>query len=745
MKNKRITILCVLLLSLLAFPISILANTSGSAAVEPTFPDYVGVDWNSGMAGNIKMPEIDNTAVPKSKGPGGRYEINSYTPPAPPPGDDWVFDWYLNATSGGMYPYMQRRASVGNVDVFVAQDEMLKFLPGDPRNDNEEDWQVTDEMVAHIASEFNDAIYPNVVATFGAPFDRDGTGTIFELLATLGYYPLWEPYVWDWIATDNSQRVIIKIFNIVDTSFFDPDYPYYVVGFFSPSYTGYYNRNMIHIDNWRYWQRLGDEGDQWYPITHPELEVTRPHVYESTIAHEFQHNLHNDWQPQGELWMNEGCSMLAEPISGYEYPYGYLPYFLATPDNSLTEWGDQGDDNILADYAQVLLWTTYLADHYGVGVLSEYVASGIPGIPGINAALAAEGYTETMDDVFNDWRIANLIHSDSPGGGKYNYVSIDLGAFLEGYFYDPIPRVYEVEGEEVPWTCGASFGGTKIYDWYVTDHVLLGTYGTDYISFVNLSLINFIVFKGADYSTVPGWTYQSVDAGGYWYSGAADLLNTLIATEVYVDTDDPTLTLDTYWDIEDDYPYSWDAWDMGFVQVSTDGGEWDSTWTSLGNEYTQFETHPDAHPDVVGNVPGLTGWTNYWTTDPSIVMTFDLSAYAGQTIHIGFRYVTDWAFTYEGWFLFDARVGPTDILGSLTHVSPEVNWLVTVVEKKAYPSGYTTYTVDDMYIWNNWGVDISWISNYEDAILVVSPIMEKGVADYCFKAWRFGCCGWFRR
>jgi methyl coenzyme M reductase beta subunit len=71
--------------------------------------------------------------------------------------------------------------------------------------------------------------------------------------------------------------------------------------------------------------------------------------------------------------------------------------------------------------------------------------------------------------------------------------------------------------------------------------------------------------------------------------------------------------------------------------------------------------------------------------------------------------------------------------------------LVTVVEKKAYPSGYTTYTVDDMYIWNNWGVDISWISNYEDAILVVSPIMEKGVADYCFKAWRFGCCGWFRR
>jgi immune inhibitor A len=735
MKNKRITILCVLMLSLLAFPLSIFASTAGTTTVEKTFPDYVGVDWKSGLAGNVKMPEFDDTAVPKVKGQGAKYHINSYTPPAPPPGDGWVYDWYLNASSGGLYPYMQLRASVGNVDVYVAQDEMLQFQPGDSRNDDPLNWQVTDDMVEYIAAEFNAVIYPTDTGTYGAPFDRDGTNTIFEQLSP--YYPLWEPYVWDWIATDNPQRVILKIFNLFDQNYDDPDYPYYVVGFFSSTYTGYYNRNMIHIDNWRYWQRLGPEGHQWYPITHPELEVTRPNTYESTVAHEFQHNIHHDWQPNGELWMNEGCSMLAEPLCGYEYPFGYLPYFLATPDNSLTEWGDQGDDNILADYAQVLLWTTYIADHYGVGVLSEYVQSGIPGIPGINAAFAAEGYSVTMDDVFNDWRIANLIHSDSPGGGKYNYFSIDLGAFLEGEFVDPIPRVYEVEGEQVPWTCGASFGGTKIYDWYVSDQVLLGTYGTDYISLVDLSLINFIVFKGADYATVPGWSYHSVDAGGYWYSGAADLLNTLIATEVYVDPDEPTLTIDTYWDIED-------YWDFGFVQISTDGGEWDSTWTSLGNEYTTYDHDPGAHPDVVSNLPGLTGWTNYYTTDPSIVMTFDLSAYAGQTIHIGFRYVTDWAFTYEGWFLFDAVVGTTDILSSLERVSPAVDWLVTVVEKKTYPSGYTKYTVDDMFLWgNNWGVDISWISNYEDAILVVSPIMEKGLADYCFKSWKLGC-GFFR-
>ena len=76
MKNKRITILSVLLLTLFAFPISILANTTGTAAAEITLTDYVGVDWKSGLAGNVKMPEIDNTAVPKVKGQGGKYQIN---------------------------------------------------------------------------------------------------------------------------------------------------------------------------------------------------------------------------------------------------------------------------------------------------------------------------------------------------------------------------------------------------------------------------------------------------------------------------------------------------------------------------------------------------------------------------------------------------------------------------------------------------------------------------------------------
>ena len=137
--------------------------------------------------------------------------------------------------------------------------------------------------------------------------------------------------------------------------------------------------------------------------------------------------IHDDYNPYDDAFMNEGCSMYAELLCGYGIEAAYLNSYFATPDNSLTVWGDQGDINILADYGAAALWTIYLSDHYGgAEFISHFVQAGIPGIEGINAALAYFGYDVTFDDVYRDWRLANLIHSDFPGCGKYNYKSIDL-------------------------------------------------------------------------------------------------------------------------------------------------------------------------------------------------------------------------------------------------------------------------------------------------------------------------------
>ncbi len=70
------------------------------------------------------------------------------------------------------------------------------------------------------------------------------------------------------------------------------------------------------------------------------------------------------------------------------------------------------------------------------------------------------------------------------------------------------------------------------------------------------------------------------------------------------------------------------------VQVSTDNGQ---SWTSLANEHTSGEVDENGYPAIKENVPGFTGSSGGWTTE-----SFDLSAYAGQKVHLAFRYMTDW-------------------------------------------------------------------------------------------------------
>ncbi|MFQ5831617.1 MAG: hypothetical protein ACE5H4_02850 [Candidatus Thorarchaeota archaeon] len=92
---------------------------------------------------------------------------------------------------------------------------------------------MTDEQSQYLADEFDSVIYQRLTQFFGVPHDRDGTGTIFELIGL-------PAFTYDWLnATDNPQRTIIKVLNYRDENYYDPNYPYYVIGFFSSTYSGY--------------------------------------------------------------------------------------------------------------------------------------------------------------------------------------------------------------------------------------------------------------------------------------------------------------------------------------------------------------------------------------------------------------------------------------------------------------------------------------------------------------------------
>jgi hypothetical protein len=149
-------------------------------------------------------------------------------------------------------------------------------------------------------------------------------------------------------------------------------------------------------------------------------------------------------------------------------------------------------------------------------------------------------------------------------------------------------------------------------------------------------------FQGA--TTLPPlpllWTTVSDDpdrAGNpVLWSGNTSNLDVAAITEVTVPTSDPTLRFLAKYGAELGFDY-------GYVVVSTDGG---ATYTAIAGDRTGEAP--------LG--PGLNG-----TTDGFEPHTFDLSAYAGQTILLGFRYVSDGSVNEGGLRVDDVTVGATPV------------------------------------------------------------------------------------
>ncbi|MEV0741763.1 immune inhibitor A domain-containing protein [Streptomyces sp. NPDC050549] len=115
-----------------------------------------------------------------------------------------------------------------------------------------------------------------------------------------------------------------------------------------------------------------------------------------------------------------------------------------------------------------------------------------------------------------------------------------------------------------------------------------------------------------------------------WWSGSGnDLSNTLSRTVDLTGKSSATLTLDGWYDAEQDYDYL-------YTEVSKDGG---ATWTPIDGKLADGSAIPR---DGSGN-PALTG-----TAAAYQKLTYPLDAYAGQKIDVRFRYQTDSGVAQKG-------------------------------------------------------------------------------------------------
>lgn len=636
-----------------------------------------------------------DTAQLKSADSNEYYQIND------------TLEWLLLDDYTGVTNLTSFKLKAFNDGAEIWLQEDLSYL------DNRETPVVTQEQINYFLEEFKTNINKTCVDYFGMPNFHNGSNA-----ALLGATP--DTYF------EKNGRMVILLANIRDEMYYDDKYPYYIVGYYWGFIERMHDRNIVTIDVHDWENRVGDD-------------AARANLYEATLAHEYQHLIHDDYNPYDDLFMNEGCSMYAEPLCGYPIDWGSINSFLFTPDNSLTEWGDQGDINILADYGQALLWTMYLSDHYGgADLISYFVKTGIPGITGIENALKHYEHYFTFDEIFHDWRIANLIHTNQIGEGKYNYTSIDLGS------EDAIQtRIYDLKNANIQPKQGSDFGFTKTILNYNTHLSLLGSYGTDYILFSNLTTdcwggsnqfaLNF-AFDGDNKATMPKWERTDQDGDGdlEWYSTSAkpesDVLlykSITLPSEGMV-----TLSFDTFYQIEP-------LWDYGFVQISTDGG---MTWISLANEYTTVEHDPDAYPAIVDYLPGLTDTSGTW-----INMEFNLTDYIGESsIMLGFRYMTDWGTEDLGWFIDNIKINgemiddADDLVTFEIPEDPEIDFIVTLIDV-VDTEGYVDYNViGTMNLDDIEETGLMEITNYisanENILVIVSP--SKGPADYIFEVAR---------
>ncbi|MDI7277519.1 MAG: immune inhibitor A, partial [Anaerolineae bacterium] len=476
------------------------------------------------------------------------------------------------------------RAIGGNAEIWVAND--LSYCPGDPRPPH----VVTQEQVDYLFNEFNSNIYNSVTTYYGFTRDRDGTNGLF---ASWGY---------NWYQTDNPQRVMILVYNIVDEGWCDPTYPFYVAGYFWAAMNDVYaDRNIIHIDSYDWANRIGPN-------------VARPYLYEGTIAHEYEHAIHYDHDPDEPSWVDEGMADLAGYLAGYGHEAGHIAYYMVYHRTPLTVWGGG-----LEDYGESYLFQLYLLENFGgPPFIKALVDEQLNGIAGIESQLAAFGYGASFDDIYRDWTVANYLDAPSlqgRSGARLGYERLDIPSddtwgysiqwSIANYYGSdnrgnlPIPRYY-----------GGYKSGTV--QWPIQD---VAPYGPMYLTYQGMEPALISTFRGLNTTGVAphGGSYQL-------WGGRGDLMfNTATAASSLALGPGASLTFWTWYQIEP-------LWDFGFVQVSTDGG---ATWVSLANENTTYEHDPQAHPDVVANLPGFTGSSGGW-----VQQTFDLSAYAGQTVRL---------------------------------------------------------------------------------------------------------------
>lgn len=425
---------------------------------------------------------------------------------------------------------------------------------------------------------------------------------------------------------------------------------------------------------------------EMFLINADNVYLWEEYIY-GTLAHEYQHMIHWYTDRNESTWMNEGFSMLAELLNGYDVG-GHDNSYLANTDIQLTDWGDDIGSNS-PYYGGSFLFITYFLDRFGEDASKALVAHPENGMKSIDAVLMdlnildpAGNQTPTAEDVFADWAVANLLQDTTIMDGRYGYNIYSprkaaLTETISGYNAETLRRyvhqfgvdaiqLTDFDGDFTLNFTGATMVDVMPADPYSGDYALYSNKGDE----SNMSLTREFDFTGLE---------EQIELSYY-----------------------------TWYDLEEDYDYL-------YLTASTDGENWD-----ILNTPSCTFLNPSGNSYGCGYNGASGGW---------IQETVNLGAYAGERVSLRFEYVTDAAVNGEGLLVDDIRVDAVDYFtdfeaddggweaagfARISNDLPQTFRLTLILQ-----NGDTTVTPITLAEDNTASIDLS-LDSADEAVLVIS-------------------------
>jgi immune inhibitor A len=326
---------------------------------------------------------------------------------------------------------------------------------------------------------------------------------------------------------------------------------------------------------------------QYFFISDTRSSGIASEYYKEILAHEFQHMIQKNVDPNEEGWLNEGFSMLAQQVAGMRGD-NWVNEYLAHPDQSLWYWSKSS-----ADYGQSYLYLDYLYEQLGMDFIKALAANPANGEVSIDQTLSEFNSPRNADALYSDSISAAFFNDPSLQKGQFAYKIPNLQTIVPSYESTSLPMVYQGTVQQ--------YGGVDILTFTGEGKATLNFTGDQ-----RGKLIPADAHSGDNF-----WWSNRNDSTFATLTRRVDLTNVSNATLKYWD----------WYNIEED-------WDYAYLLVSTDNG---IHWTLVP---TTSSRETDQNGQNLGH--GISGVSGNGNEATWIQETANLNVYAGRQILLRF-------------------------------------------------------------------------------------------------------------